>query len=343
MKKAITAQLSAIRKKAKGRATGFVIGNTSDLFNTGRYYETPMRETSELIYGGVIVRDAETAKTIAKLADGKVGYIFVDDEKKIRKIYYGRNDDGNIEKAVRNVVTTSTLISYKGNDLAVEAVDALVRGLVPTLHGNTIAIIGAGNLGSKIALKLVERGENIKAFRRNQKKLKVIVAGVNAIKSSYTKAKVASAPNITAACRGAYVVIGATNEKGVITKDMIRHARHPVILIDAGKGCFADDITSDPAHLVYRVDISIIQKHFFYSLIQAHRHFKKTMGRRHIPELSATIVTAGLLAGKGEFIVDDIKHPTQVIGISAGKGVLEKNTSSVLKSIKRARQFFKIQ
>ncbi len=342
MKKVITEQIQKIRQKAKGRITGFVVGNTSDLFSHGHYYEMPLRETSEFIYGGVIVRDVKTARAAAKLADGKVDYVFADDEKKIRKMYYGPHDDGNIEKAVRDALRETPIISYKGNDLAVEAIDALVRGLVPTLHGNTIAVIGAGNLGSKVALKLVERGENIRVYRRNQKKLKAIASGINNIKSSYTLAKVTVATSIASACRDAYAIIGATNEKGVITKDMIRRARRPVILIDAGKGCFADDITNDPSYLIYRVDVSIIQKYFFHGLIQAHKHFQKKLGRKNIPDLNATIVTTGLLGRQSELIVDSIDRPTQIIGISAGNGVLEKNTQSVKKRIKNAERFFGI-
>ena len=342
MKKAIAAQLQKIQRSAKGRTTGFAIGNTSDLFPSGCYYEMPIRETSEFIYGGVVVRDVDTAKAAAALVQGKVDYVFADDEKKVRKIYYGANDDGNIEKAVHGVLTKSPLISYKGNDLAVEAVDVLVRSLVPSLRGNIIAVIGAGNLGSKIALKLVERGENIKVYRRDRKKLTTIVAGINTIKSQNTHAKVTAAPNIAAACRDAYIIIGATNEKGVITKDMIPPAKNPV-LIDVGKGCFADDVVADPTYRIYRVDVSIIQKYFFYSLVQAHEHFKKKMDRKFIPAIRTTIITMGLLARKGEVIVDDIDHPTQVVGISAGKGVLEKNTPRVQRQIDTVQKFFKIK
>ena len=342
MKKAIAAQLQKIQRSAKGRTTGFAIGNTSDLFPNDCYYEMPIRETSEFIYWGVVVRDVDTAKAAAALVQEKVDYVFADDEKKVRNIYYGANDDGNIEKAVRSVLTKSPLISYKGNDLAVEAVDVLIRSLSPALQGNVIALIGAGNLGSKIALKLVERGENIKVYRRDRKKLTTIVAGINTIKSQNTRAKVTAAPSIAAACRDAYIIVGATNEKGVITKDMIPPTKNPV-LIDVGKGCFADDVVADPTYRIYRVDVSIIQKYFFYSLVQAHTHFKKKMDRKFIPAIHATIITMGLLARKGEVIVDDIDRPTQVIGVSAGKGVLEKNTARVQRQIDAVQKFFKIK
>jgi hypothetical protein len=283
------------------------------------------------------VRDVHTAQEVARLVDGKVDYIFVDDEKKIRKIYYGRNDVGNIEKAVRHVVKKSTLLTYKGNDLTVESVDALVCSLVPDVSGIKVAIIGMGNFGSKVALKLVERGVHVAGYRRDQKKLHIISNGINIIKSEHTISAVTVAKNITEACRDARIVIGVTNEKEVITKDMLRYTKTGVILIDAGKGCFAEEVVSDPMHNMYRVDISIMQKYIFLGLVRAHAHFSKPLGRRHVPELGVTLISIGLLARKGEIIVDDIQNPTAIIGMSAGGGVLEKNTPKIQKRLDKIR------
>lgn len=343
MKEIVGAALKKIKKNARGRATAFVIGNTSDLFAQGRFNETPVRETSELIYGGVIARDVNTARAIAKLVDGKVDYVFVDDEKKIRKIYYGPNDAGNIEKAVRGVIKKSTLLTYKGNDLTVEAVDALVCNLLPEVSGTRVAIVGMGNFGSKVALKLVERGVHVSVYRRDQKKLRTISQGLNQIKSKDTISKIIPAKSIAVTCSGAQIVIGITNEKSVITKTMLKHAAPGVILIDAGKGCFADDVTEDSSYLIYRVDVSIMQKNIFLGLIHTHTYMQKRLGRRNIPKLSAMLISTGLLAHKNEVIVDDIKHPTAVIGIAAGGGVLERNTQEIQKRIAEVKRFFKIK
>ncbi len=341
MKKNIEETLQKIKKAARGRATAFVIGNTSDLFARGRYYETPVRETSELIYGGVIVRDVATSRAVARLVDGKTDYIFVDDEKKIRKIYYGTNDAGNIEKAVRGVIKKSTLLAYKGNDLTVEAVDALVCNLAGEVSGTRVAVIGMGNFGSKVALKLVERGMHVAVYRRDKTALRVISDGLNRIRSKDTISKVTPAQSIAAACRGAQIVIGVTNEKGVITKDMLRNAAPSAMLIDAGKGCFAEDVVSDPSRLIYRVDVSIMQKYIFQGLIRTHAYMSKHLGRRYVPEIGVTLISAGLLGRKGEVIVDDIARPSAVIGISAGGGVLERATPKIQKQIDRVKKFIK--
>ncbi len=342
MNKNILAQINKIKTSANGRTTGFVIGNTSDIFDSGRFYEIPIRETLELIYGGVIVRDEETATAVAGLVDGNVEYVFVDDEKKIRKIYYGKNDVGNIEQAVRCVVKKSKLLTYKGNDLAVEATDMLLANIVSETGGIRVAVIGLGNLGSKIALKLVERGMHVSVFRRDQKKLRTIVDGLNQAKSEYTLAKITSAKDISEACRGAQVVIGVANEKRIITKNMLRYTTLGVVLIDAGKGCFADDVTDDASFLVYRLDISIIQKQLFIALIQARKLYGKHMGRRVISDLDETVISMGLFGRCGEVIVDDIESPSTIVGISAGDGSLEKNTPYIQERIDILRRFFKI-
>ena len=261
MKKQIEDALKQLKKNATGRATGFVIGNTSDFFTDAKFYQIPIRETDGLIYGGVIIRDVSTARAIAKLVDGEIEYIFVDDEKKIREEYYGRDDVGNIEKAVRPLINKSKLLTYKGNDLAVDATDALLSALLNELGNITVAIIGMGNLGSKIALRLVERGVHVRAYRRNQEKLQAIVAGINAVKSPYTHANVRAVVSSEEACKDADVVIGACNEKQVITKDIVRFAREHPVLIDAGKGCFSNELAEDTSNLIYRIDVSMLQKY----------------------------------------------------------------------------------
>ncbi len=340
--KEVIAVLKRIQQEAKGRATAFVVGNTSDLFSTGRLYETPVRATKELIYGGVIVRDVTTARAVSRLIDGKVDYVFVDDEKKIRKIYYGPNDAGNIEKTLRGLIKKSKLLSYKGNDLTVEATDSLICTILPEVSGSRVAIVGMGNFGSKLALKLVERGANIAVYRRNQKKLHTICAGLNEIKSAHTISKITPTKSIPQACKGANMVIGITNEKEVITRDMLEGVAPDAILIDAGKGCFARDVTDDPARKIFRVDVSIMQKHIYVGLIRTYEHFSKPLGRRFVPELGVSLISMGLLGRKGEVIVDDIANPKSIIGISAGGGVLIKKNARVEKDIRKFKNFFKL-
>jgi hypothetical protein len=179
-----------------------------------------------------------------------------------------------------------------------------------------------GNLGSKIALRLVERGVHVRAYRRDQKTLQTIVNGLNAVKSPYTQAGITAVETVREACVGADIIIGTANEKEILTNDILETCSPDVTLIDAGKGTFAHELAGDTSRLIYRIDISILQRYFFYGLIQAYEYYRTPLGRKAIPELGETLISMGLLGAKGEVIVDSIENPKRFIGVSAGDGTL---------------------
>ena len=103
---------------AENKLSGFCIGNTSKIDDSGLYF-TPIRNTRIMVIAGVMVYSEMHAIEIAKLADGKVDYILVDAEKKIPDCMSRFGDSANVERAVREVTKRSKLWIYKGNDLAV--------------------------------------------------------------------------------------------------------------------------------------------------------------------------------------------------------------------------------
>ncbi|MBI5456417.1 NAD(P)-binding domain-containing protein [Candidatus Kaiserbacteria bacterium] len=345
MQKKVERIVKNVKARAGRRPTGFVIGNTSGLFERGRYYETPLRETHTLVYGGVIVRDVSTAVRIARMVDGKVDYIILDSEKKVEKLYYGRNDVGNIERHVRQAVGKSTIVTYKGNDLTVEAIDFLLGQIPGDVGGKNIAVIGFGNIGAKIALKLVERGAYVRGYRRDQKKLKTIVAGLNLIKSEHTISPISAAKSIKDACKGANAVIAAADSRGIIGGEHLKELDRSAapILIDVGKGCFRSDVTKGGQYVVYRIDVSMVQKHNFSALLETAAHYGKSLGRRSIKGHNIRLVSLGLLGGYGEIIVDDIRKPRAIIGIADGRGSLLKNTKKFLPQLKKLRSMYGIR
>ena len=77
----------------------------------------------------------------------------------------------------------SKIYTYKGNDLTVQASDTFLNNYflkdIRGLGGKKILILGSGNIGSKLVLKLVESGAEVFLYRRNLKKLKKIVETIN--------------------------------------------------------------------------------------------------------------------------------------------------------------------
>ena len=184
----VVKKIIAIGKK-ESKKTAFLIGNTIKI-EDGKFYLTPVRNYTQIVLSGVIVYSEEIAKKIAKEVDGLVDYVFVDAEKKISDNHSITGEPGNIERAVKEVIKKSVFISYKSNDLTVDAADAFISEYfsnVRPIDGKKIAIIGVGNIGSKLAQKMVERGANVSLYRRNRDKLNLIVS--LAITISFSKSK----------------------------------------------------------------------------------------------------------------------------------------------------------
>ena len=310
--------------KKEEKMSGFCIGNTSKIDKSGLYC-TPVRNIVNMVFAGVIVYSERQAVTVAKIIDGKVNYVLVDSEKKIPDAMSRSGAPANVERAVRETITESNLWIYKGNDLAVEAVDSFISYLTKDslrgVGGKKIAILGSGNLGCKLALKFVERGAHVFITRRDSKKLSVIVKALNYIKSAYTTARVIGLINNDKAAEGADVIIGMTQGIPVITSKMVENLANNALVVDGGKGAlFSEAIeTADQLGLeVYRLDVSAAFEGMISSFFATENIVKNCMGRRLLN--GVFIVAGGLLAKKGDIVVDNINNPKVIYGIGNGQG-----------------------
>ena len=323
----------------KRKFSGFTIGNTSKIDNKN-YYFSPLRDTEKIVFSGIVLYSEHLAKIVAKYVDGKVDYVLVDAEKKISpKINRIANywEPANIERRVREILKISKLWIYKGNDLAVDAVDILITFLtnndVRGIGGKKITIIGAGNIGSKLALYMVERGGKVYLAGRNNKNLKQIVKTINIIKPAHTYESAHAVQNNYKAANSADVLIGCTNGIPVITKNMIKSLKENAVIIDVGKGTVHKDaaLFAEKNDIpIYRVDITAAFEGFVKKSFIIEKMIKKKIGKKVI--LGERIVSGGLLASLGDFVVDDINHPKNIYGISNGKGDFIRNLNKKQKA-----------
>ena len=169
----------------------FFLGNTKKLENKS-FFLTPIRENQEYIFFGAVVFNDNLAKKILKYVDGNVDYIFVD----IEKIQSKNSNINliNIERSAKDCIKKSKLNVYKANDLAINSAETLINNLFLKdkrgIGGKKILILGLGNIGFKLSLKLVESGANIYAYRRNQTILSSFVDTINFVKPLGTLSKI---------------------------------------------------------------------------------------------------------------------------------------------------------
>jgi hypothetical protein len=319
----VVKKITAIGKKER-KKTVFLIGNTIKV-EDAKFYLTPVRNYGQVVLSGVIVYSEEIATKIAKEVDGLVDYVFVDAEKKISDNHSITGGPGNIERAVKEVIKKSSLISYKSNDLTVDAADAFISEYyskdIVGIGGKKIAIIGAGNIGSKLAQKLVERGSKVYLYRRNRDKLNLIVRQINTIKSKYTTEKAFSSSSIMEACNEADILIGATNGIPVIDASIINTLAIDSLVIDIGKGSISEEAIKKANSrnlVVYRLSIESALEGKVVSLISTHDVLNQRTGRGFYHKIK--VVSGGLLAQNDEIVVDDYRKPKLIYGVGNGYG-----------------------
>ena len=271
----------------------------------------------------------------------------VDAEKKI--LPKSQEIPGNIERRVRENIKNSKLLIYKGNDLTVDSIDLFltyyfnddIRGL----GGKKITIIGAGNIGSKLALILLERGSKVVICRRDFKKSKLIAQTLNFIKPKNTVERVIPEDNIENASKNTDILIGATSGKPTINKKMINLLKNTAIIIDAGKGT----LQNNAIELAQRRNIKIFRTDVTASLsglIDKSLEMEKIMDKNFNikKEKDYTLVSQGLLGSKNDLIVDDVNNPKVIYGICNGKGdFLRKLNKKQSKLILKLKKKFNIQ
>ena len=307
----------------EGKKTGFCIGNTVKKIDRD-YFFTPIRNTSACVCGSIIVDCISVAKRLVDLLDGKVDYFFVDTEKKISREKYD-NDAGNVERAVRERVKRTTILTYKGNDLTVDAIDCFLAQKVCLdyrgIGSRKVAIIGMGNIGFKLALKLVERGAHVHVVRRDINKLQIVVRALNDIKPVGTFASVVGQPDSVVAACDADILIGLTPGTGDISPVVVDVVRDNAILVDVGKGSFSREALVRAwarGLTIYRASIAESFAGQATMLLGMEENLFVSMGRGEIG--GVPVVAGGLMAQRGEVVVDSIHHPAQVYGLADGCG-----------------------
>ena len=308
------------KSKSKKKKLCFFLGSTKKEENK-EYYLTPLRVKNSIVIFGAVVFNDEVAKKILKKIDGLVDYIFVDVEKKFKK----KSKILDLEKIAKKTLSKTKLKNYKANDFAVEETEVLLNRLMSNQKSNLskkkIIIIGCGNIGFKIALKLIDYGAKIYTFRRNYKSLKLICESLNLIKPSGTKSKIIALKKLPNNLKEFDVVISTANSNDIINLKHIKGIKKKSILIDIGKGNFSKNTIvklMDKNIFVHRLDVT--DAYFRCAESMAFNNSKNNFTNSMVKIKNLNLISQGIVGRKNDLIVDSVIKPKRILGICDGKG-----------------------
>ncbi len=329
----------------RGGMSAFTIATTVKAVDRTRPYLTPLRYLRDGAIGGALAFSQLQARLLCREVDGLVDWILVDAEKKI-PVSFGYDEEtiqhfaieppevkthsrihvelGNLSAACAPYAKKSTLCEYKPNDITVEAVWHSIARMKGILSGKKIAIIGCGNVGFKLALKLVESGCSVEIHRRDAHRGSCMADTINIVKSPSTVAIAHYNPDPLQASLFADVIVGCTNGTPAITWEMMQAMRPDGVVIDLGKGTVHEDALARAIKAgisVVRADVGSGMEGLIATMRRSHELHRAEIGRRLLGG-GVAIVSGGYMGLDGDVIVDNYHDPTYVVGIANGRGDL---------------------
>lgn len=261
--------------------------------------------------GNLILRDAALLTALVNHFDDIVSVFFVDCEVKA---------DVDLAAAARVAIAPQKLHFFKPNDFTVEAADEWIAQRMPDPIGFRAAVIGAGNVGAKLALRLAERGCEVRLVGRRAESLEAMVRGLNTIMRG--AGSIVATTDIDAACAEARLVVGCTPGTPAVDAAALA-AAGDVLLLDVGNGCFAPEAiaAAQGRGLMIEVLSPTAGWEGFVSRYSATRKLQQGLGRRQLDN-GVWIVSRGVMGSAGDALVDDVSRPGRVIGICNGRGDL---------------------
>jgi hypothetical protein len=318
--------------KEKDKLLIFTIATTSK--QEPEPYLTPVREFEKFNILGCVLFNQTILINLLIEIDGIVDIVLVDAEKKIPlklgdesalnnadTSTIGFFETGNFAKVCLMQIKKSRVFEYKPNDITVDAAWMFLSHKLHTFSGKKISILGLGNIGSKLALKLVECGADVHVYSRDFYKSYQITQSLNLIKPTGTIASISCHRQPLSASFASDAIIGATNGYPVITEEILTSVNKNCLVIDLGKNNISKEglaLTLKYNLEVCRTDVTNALELFVLETLSLSQSLSNDYGERDIN--GDLIVGGGYFGQDGAIILDSINKPTQMYGVADGAG-----------------------
>jgi len=306
-------------------------------------YLTPVRICKDFALAGCIIFDQEDLSSLLGKIDGKVDIVLSDSEKAIpfhaNELNYElvkkseQLGKATISSICFQTIKESKVFEFKPNDLTVNATWSFLSQRFRFLSGKRISILGAGNIGSKLALKLVECGAEIHLYRRNIDKGNQIVSGLNLIKSESCMVNIQFHSDPMQASFMSDVLIGTTSGHPIIDENIINNVKKNCLIVDLGKNNLTKNaikIATQNSMEIYRADVTPAIESYVYEVLKMQDILENSYGKKDLG--FCNIVSGGFFGNFGDIVVDQINNPQHIVGVSQGNGLLKSKLNDKDKS-----------
>lgn len=300
----------------------FSIHQTSNLSNINPY-TLPPRKTKEILVCGVCNLGQEEILELSSLFKEKIDYFLVDLEKKGIIRTNNKNSQlltGNLEGRLKEIINRKKIIGIRYDALTSEHVINSIIKLNPFLYKTKIGIIGLGKIGFKIAISLLECGNNIEIFTRDYEELYKKCTCMDLIKPQSTYARPIPHRSLEACIHLKDIIITATNSQNIITEKLVSIIKPNTIIYSVGHGEVSVEalkkLNERPDIKIFRVDVGLSLMKYVERLI---------LDKEIIPKSKQInkkrYISGGFLGMPGDIVVDNVDDPGLIYGYISNKNI----------------------
>ena len=280
----------------------------------------PLKSYSSDVAINLVFSNLKNLSEIINIFDGNIDLFAIDTEVK--------NNINNFKMEATKYIKKSSLFYFKPNDYTLTAAEIFISHLTNHKLLSRTLICGLGNIGTKLALKLVEMGIIVEIIeKKNNEKAKKIAEVINLISSSQIKIDVSDSNKSKKVLD---IILFCNSAKYEIKKNIISRITSETIIIDIGMGVIgpkSKEIFINLGCSIY----SLNTEPGFWGVYTTYNQFSKIFkgfGRKIINE-KLVIVSIGVYGNKGDILVDNINEVTKVFGICNGEGSLMENETKL--------------
>lgn len=289
--------------------------------NHNDFHIGPVKSFSNDVAINIVFKDLKNLNKIINFLDGKIDLFAIDTEVK-SKI-------NNLKSETKKFIKKSKSFYFKPNDYTLTSSEMFIGHLSNNQKISRALVCGLGNIGTKLALKLLEMGIKVEFVKKsNNEKSNKIAEVINMISSSQVKIDLNENKKYLEALD---LIIFCNSNKYEIQEYLTPRITSNTIIIDIGQGVIGSKSLKLFKNLGCPIYSLNSEPGFWGSYVtyKEYLYLLKGFGRKKINQ-NLAIISIGMFGHKGDILVDNINNITKCYGICDGNGGLMKDNSKLL-------------
>ena len=170
-----------------------------------------------------------------------------------------------------------------------------------------------------------------------------MVSAINSVIPKATTARARMVSNLGTNFKKFDVILGTTNGKSIINSDHVNTFKKNVVVIDIGKGIFKREALIKAINNninLFRLDITPAYDGHLENIFSTEKINNFNLAKSKTYK-NITLIKKGILCLENSVIVDNVKSPKIIYGISDGYGSFKKISEKKIIKIKKVIKFNK--